>query len=195
MKRTSLKNGFTLVETLVAVAILMVAIAGPLTVANQALTAALGSRNAMIATYLAQEGMESIKNIKDNNLSVSGNTWTDGWAGNITCSAPTSGGSIANSCATPSLLPLLSGSNRQQCISESDCRLYVEYANSDGSESKSYFYTNSGQNRATPFTRYYYVTPVANQNELIVTVVVQWTDGAIPNAITLQELMTNTVRN
>jgi len=68
MKNYSPKNsaGFTLIETLVAIAILMIAIAGPLTVANQALTSALGSRNAMIATYLAQDGMESLKNIKDN---------------------------------------------------------------------------------------------------------------------------------
>lgn len=69
------RSGFTLVETLVAIAILMIAVAGPLTVANQALTAALGARDTMIASYLAEEGMESIKNIKDNNV-ASGSEYT-----------------------------------------------------------------------------------------------------------------------
>lgn len=66
------KNGFTLIETLVAISILMIAIAGPLTVANKAYTSAQDARNQTIAYNLAQEGLEYINNIKSNN------TWPDG---------------------------------------------------------------------------------------------------------------------
>ena len=48
MKYSS-KKGFTLIETLVAIAILMVAIAGPLDIAEKGLIAAVNSRNQTIA--------------------------------------------------------------------------------------------------------------------------------------------------
>jgi type II secretory pathway pseudopilin PulG len=64
-------TGFTLIETLVAISILMIAIAGPLTVANKAYTASINAREQSVAMYLAQESMEYINNMKDNR------TWGD----------------------------------------------------------------------------------------------------------------------
>ncbi len=177
-------QGFTLVETLVAVAILMIAIAGPLTIANQALITALGSRNVMIATYLAQDGMESIKNIKDNNLAT-GNTWTSGWA-DISC---TSG----SPCSVPEKL---NSTAHSSCLAVSACKLYT-----DDTESKyMYFYEGTPHlpERASPFSRFYYFSnPNSNgtMQETVVNVVVDWTDGSIPNEIKLQEIMTNALRN
>ncbi len=154
----------------------MIAIAGPLTIANQALTAALGSRNAMIATYLAQDGMESIKNIKDNN-------GTDFLAnlGDVICTP-------SQHCQTPT-----AWSNGSFITSVADvcdqssqgCKLYVGDTTN---------YTYSSQTQRTPFTRYYYLSAGSNDNERVVTVVVDWNDGSIPNEIKLQELMTNTPR-
>ena len=48
--------GFTLIEALVAVAILALAVAGPLYAANRALVAAGIARDRLTASYLAQEG-------------------------------------------------------------------------------------------------------------------------------------------
>jgi prepilin-type N-terminal cleavage/methylation domain-containing protein len=59
-------QGFTIIETLVAVAILMISIAGPLTIAQKALSASLYAKDQVIASYLAQQEMEYIKNLKDN---------------------------------------------------------------------------------------------------------------------------------
>lgn len=65
-KHNNTTCGFTLIETLVAISILMIAIAGPLTVANKAYHTALGTRDQVIATNLAQEAMEYINYWKDN---------------------------------------------------------------------------------------------------------------------------------
>lgn len=62
------EKGFTLIETLVAISILMIAIAGPLTVATKGYTASIEAKNQSIAMNLAQEGMEYLNNIKDNRL-------------------------------------------------------------------------------------------------------------------------------
>lgn len=64
-----MKKAFTIVETLVAITVLMIAISGPLTVSFRALNAAVGSRDQMIASFLAQDALEYVRNIKDNNVS------------------------------------------------------------------------------------------------------------------------------
>jgi prepilin-type N-terminal cleavage/methylation domain-containing protein len=61
------KRGFTLVETLVAIAILTVAIAGPITIASKGLAAAMFARDQITAFYLAQEAVEFIRNKRDEN--------------------------------------------------------------------------------------------------------------------------------
>ncbi len=60
------QKGFTIIETLVAVTLLMIAIAGPLLIASKGLTSALYAKDQMTASYLAQEAMETIKNQKSN---------------------------------------------------------------------------------------------------------------------------------
>jgi len=71
-------SGFTLVETLVAIAILMIAIAGPLTVAEKGLSASIYARDQLIGSYLAQDGMEYIKNMADTNqINISHGTYQD----------------------------------------------------------------------------------------------------------------------
>lgn len=75
-------RGFSLVETLVAVSILSLVIAGTLTAVQKSIQSSLYSKNQIFAFYLAQEGMEFIKNIRDENAlrSVAGgtNTWLTG---------------------------------------------------------------------------------------------------------------------
>lgn len=68
MKNFNLKNkkGFTLLEALVAVSILMVAVSAPITIAQKGLSSAIYSKDQMIASYLAQDAIEYIKNQRDN---------------------------------------------------------------------------------------------------------------------------------
>jgi len=66
LSQYTIQKGFTIIETLVAVTLLMIAIAGPLLIASKGLTSALYAKDQMTASYLAQEAMETIKNWKSN---------------------------------------------------------------------------------------------------------------------------------
>lgn len=80
-----MNRAFTIIETLVAIMILMIAISGPLTNAFQGLNAASAARDQMIASNLAQEGIEAVRNIVDSNIR-SGRAATQGFLLNVnTC--------------------------------------------------------------------------------------------------------------
>ena len=64
-KKINKKIGFTLVESLVAISILMVAVASPMAIAQKGLASAIYSEDQMTATFLAQDAIEFIKNKRD----------------------------------------------------------------------------------------------------------------------------------
>ena len=57
--------GFTLIETMIAVTILTLAVAGPLTTASRAIVAGDLSHDQLTASYLAQEGVEYVRAMRD----------------------------------------------------------------------------------------------------------------------------------
>ncbi|HEY0220976.1 MAG TPA: prepilin-type N-terminal cleavage/methylation domain-containing protein, partial [Candidatus Paceibacterota bacterium] len=79
---TKNKKGFTLVESLVAISILSLSILSTFTVVSSSLKSSSLAKEQVIAFYLAQEAMEYIKNVRDNNalasLNGGANTWLTG---------------------------------------------------------------------------------------------------------------------
>lgn len=71
------QKGFTLLETLIAVTILSVSLAGPITIASQGLSSAFFAKEQITAFYLAQEAVEYVRSIRDENF-LSGNNWLEG---------------------------------------------------------------------------------------------------------------------
>ncbi len=59
-------KGYSLVEVLVAVAILMISVVGPLTIAAKALQSAQYARQQNTAFFLAQEGITAINTLRNN---------------------------------------------------------------------------------------------------------------------------------
>jgi prepilin-type N-terminal cleavage/methylation domain-containing protein len=79
------RRAFTLIETMIAVTILTTAVAGPLFAASRSIVAAQISRDQLTASYLAQEGIEYIRAMRDNEFlavnslhgpTVSADSWT-----------------------------------------------------------------------------------------------------------------------
>jgi len=60
-------NGFTLVETLIAIGIFSLAIAGIFTSVKSGLQSSSLSKDRIVAEYLVQDAIEQIKNIRDEN--------------------------------------------------------------------------------------------------------------------------------
>lgn len=73
MKKESNKNkyflkGFTIIESLVAVSVLMIAVTGPLALAARGLSYSQYAKDQITAFYLASEAIEAVKNIRDANM-------------------------------------------------------------------------------------------------------------------------------
>ena len=68
-------GGFTLVETLVAISIFSVSILGIMSVLASGISHANYAKQKMIALYLAQEGIEYVRNIRDSKVLFE----KDGW--------------------------------------------------------------------------------------------------------------------
>lgn len=166
-KNKRLNNGgFTIVETLVAIAILMISIAGPLTIAQKGLMAAVYARDQVAASFLAQDAMEWLKNDRDNN-SASFVSWvTDLY--NRNCFSP-------NTCNIDTVTGLISG----------DQNMFLSNAG--------YSTSPTSASVQTQFRRSFYIVPndSTNPNEVKVIVVVMWTNGTIANAVTLENQMFN----
>ena len=76
-----LVSGFTLVETLMAISILSLSIVGTFTAVQNGLQNSSTAKDQTVAFYLAQEAMEDVKNIRDNNAlyTIGGATPIHGW--------------------------------------------------------------------------------------------------------------------
>jgi Tfp pilus assembly protein PilV len=189
-------KGFTIVETLVAVAILMISIAGPLVVANQSLKAAQYSKNQSIATFLAQETIEYIKNIKNNNHAngVGLTNWL------LTPSNVKNDSGIqldlSTACKTSSMVAgtnnlcdldskeALTGSLHNNCQNSATnppkqgCIIYKDSNNN--------YSSNSSSGTATNFRRFFTVDAQANGTEARIKVTVSWVEnGSVYNSVIL----------
>lgn len=100
LKITRLVSGFTLIETLVAVLLLATAIAGPITIASKGLSAALVARDQMTAFFLAQDGVEYVRYVRDSNK-LAGDPWLNTLAPCMTASGCTLEPATATVTACP----------------------------------------------------------------------------------------------
>lgn len=160
-----LVSGFTLIESLVAIAILLFAVVAPMTVASNGLQAARVARDEVIAFYLAQEAIDYIRSVRDTNI-LSGEDWFEGLA------ACTSGGCTVDvfNSATPI----------QNC---SGCDATILFDPAKG-------YTYSSGDR-TPFSRLITVTETIPDREMRIAVWVSWSPGIGAHTVTQETLLLN----
>lgn len=77
-------KGFTLLETIIAVALLAISIVASVALISKSIQSRTVSQNRLMASYLAQEGIELVINIRDNNWK-NGNAWNKDWEDCVNC--------------------------------------------------------------------------------------------------------------
>lgn len=173
-------QGFTIVETLVAIAILMIAIAGPLTIAQKGLMASVYARDQSVATFLAQDLMEYLKNVRDNSFDNVKENWffpNVDWECNnfyFQCSVET---------VSEYDFDNLSGLNG--C--NGSCYLYNR---AEGEGLIGYHLDNSGGVKSQ-FSRSFYIEELVYGTEARIVVTVSWKTGTIENVVTLENNIFN----
>lgn len=72
------KNGFTILELMVTIVVILIGVLGAYSVIQDILLSTAKSSNRLTATYLAQEGIELIRNERDTNWIIGPPTsWTN----------------------------------------------------------------------------------------------------------------------
>jgi prepilin-type N-terminal cleavage/methylation domain-containing protein len=98
LSQQNLVRGFTIIELMVAAFVLTVGIAGAYVAISGPIHYTRDSMNKITAAYLAQEGVEIVRNIRDENWILK-NTWDTGLACSSGCEAE------YNSLSLSSILP------------------------------------------------------------------------------------------
>ncbi|MDP6119530.1 MAG: prepilin-type N-terminal cleavage/methylation domain-containing protein [Candidatus Pacebacteria bacterium] len=158
-----LNEGFSLIETLVAITVLLIAVTGPLSIAHRALSDANLAKNQTIAIFLAQDAIEYLKNLRDENL-LSGNDWDR------------TINDCNGTCIVDSALDTLTACSGSCPVLRQD------------SATGLYGYNNNWE--PTLFTRTVTTTTV-NEDEFSVSVDISWQNGTITKTISLKEHILN----
>lgn len=160
-----------MIETLIAVAILMISIAGPLTIAQKGLMASVYARDQVTASFLAQDAMEYVKNRRDYNTKYGVETgWLTGFDQCIDdpCVVDTLAGEIENSSGP---------------VSE------ILYRGPDG------YTTDETAGPASQFSRrFFLISNEANDREYRAISEVSWNNGTVSNEVRLENQMFNVNR-
>jgi type II secretory pathway pseudopilin PulG len=194
MKKNTYKKkyGFSLIETLIAVSILMIAIAGPLSLVQAGLFSSVHQRNQVTAIYLAQEAFEYIKNVRDTNAYTQYGASPKGWL-----IGPDGSTSLLDTCGTPSGNPTgcyvdphgtLSGNLFVQSASTAIPANDL-YLNQNTAGGILYGYGSGGT--VSPYKRTVKITPIVATDEVIVSVIIEWKDGTVSRKYTVSENIYN----
>jgi prepilin-type N-terminal cleavage/methylation domain-containing protein len=189
------KKGFTLIETLVAISILMIAILPPMELTMESLSAAYYARDQVTASNLAQEAIEVIRSVRDSNILqiAEGNPNIDIFNG---IPLSTSGTLLpftvdSTVIAANALVECVKSGSQFECpplqtngnVYAYGCSSYSTNTNSDGLNQ--WDVTDCGSSSQwtdTIFTRSVIVTQAnTNPDELKVSVTVTWREGAYQN--------------
>lgn len=182
-------KGFTLIETLVAVSIISIAVSAPLYSASRSIVAAQTSNYQLTALYLAQEGVEYVRMMRDNEYlaayraggsSVSSTAWT-----NFKTANPAIDYSSIRDCISPNIctLDVTTAPGLSRCVGGVCTPLYII--------SSSGLYTQTGGvgKVLQPYTRTvqaFDLTPT----DLKVVSTVAWSFHGVPFSVSVTDHLT-----
>lgn len=164
-KTKSKQAGFTVLESIVAIFILSLSIAGAFSAIQQNLSLSTISKDEVKAFYLAQEAVEIIRNKRDNNqLSKIAGAFGGDWLTGITdaSNCPFNKVCIVDANPVPPTLTY--------------CADTWEGCSTGLLQNQSTFIYNHDSGSATNFTRKVMIEPI-NANEVAVIVQIEWSKG------------------
>ncbi|PIW97071.1 hypothetical protein COZ82_01560 [Candidatus Kaiserbacteria bacterium CG_4_8_14_3_um_filter_38_9] len=174
MKNFSKQHGFSLVEVLVAITLLLLIVTGPMKIITDANHSTAFASEQVTAFFLAQEGLELAQKGRDDlmlqyfngqfNRGGINNPWEKFQRDFNKCIRKNCGLTIKNNGT---------GVDIKNCVNLANCRLYL-----DSSPSRSsYVHTNAGGNKLTLFTRTIQMFPAGNEIKVVSTVT--WRTGSL----------------
>lgn len=167
MSMINTKQGFTLVETLVAIVVLTLSITGPLFIAQQSFNSAITARDRTVAAFLAQEAVEYVRSVRDHNYLSPGDVeWLQGLSACL--------GSNCRIDASVGTYPSVASCN-------GNCPVLQQNTNG--------FYGYQG-GEATRFTRTISMIQ-GPSHEVLVTVEVAWTTKGVTRSVIIRERLFN----
>ena len=164
----SAEGGFTLLETLVAIMILMLMISATFTAIASSMKSGIFSRNLVTANYLAQETLEYVINIRDNFGSAGMSDFID----KCTDSSP----------CNPNVITDTVSYGNQKIMNGGTNSFWVPYDSLAFSDSK-----------ITPFSRNLVVSKV-RENEYNIKVTVFWVSGTLNQSVVVNENINEQMR-
>jgi prepilin-type N-terminal cleavage/methylation domain-containing protein len=185
----NLNKGFTVVETLVAILVLSITIAGPLSIAFSGLRGAQLSKDEVTASYLAQEGIEYVRAMRDQDYIDGGTT---AWATFLTSCVV---GPSAFGCWIDTLDFAHGTCTNAACTTQNP----VEF-NTAGTRAGLYEHGSTGTFIDTRFTRIVTaavqdIASGSDTDEYLITSTVSWKTGTIDRSVVIRETITNWQKN
>lgn len=167
------RNGFTIVETLVAIAILVVAIIGAMSAVQSGISSYVYSKDQITVFYLAQEGFEQIRNVRDENRLNGRN-----WLANIAAGSgdPCTFGQACIVSPIESNIPT-------RCSAPGSCPFLHQ-------DTATGFFTYNNSWPATIYRREIQLSSI-NADEIAITVTVNWSKGLITRQFKARENLLN----
>lgn len=188
------EKGFTIVEVLISLTIFSIAVTGIITVAVQGTLNVNATKDKIIATYLAGEGLELMRAMRDttvvNEVATGAGTENAGWTAFVTnlsgyCTATSPcdiDGASVTSMSSGTVFP--STTNIITCGSGATASCPLYYAGGLYSDVSSFGAP------ASPFRRAIVVTPYG-ANDMHVASTVTWMEGTAARSATVSEDMFN----
>ncbi len=195
------QSGFSLVETLVAISLLLIVIVGPMTISAKSAKSSTFATEQIQAFFLAQEGLELAQKARDDMqleyFEDLGVTKPNPW-GDFMDSSPTG---VYKDCFNPTGCGLSWKGGSDGELTVTNCGACLLYENTAVSARASHYtyWSNSGVNPPYPFTRkiYFETTGLDIDREVRVRSVVTWRTGSIiaDQKVELDSYLYNTYDN
>lgn len=186
-------GGFTVIETLVAILVLSITIAGPLSIAFSGLRGAQLAKDEVTASYLAQEGIEFVRAKRDQDYIDNG---TNEWSTFITHCEGASG--------SPGCWIDMTDFSYGPCDNvDAFCTTAnpVEFNSTTGTYYHSAPDNGSNEGASPAHGRFTRIVKATEQqidtgfNEYLITSTVSWRTGTIDRSVVIREIITNWQKN